>query len=169
MSHTFICWLRKLSIDHMRNCSNVWQHSAHWHLCCIKIPLLFVDFVELSVTIEAYCSLSSILTHTCGLRVTFLRMYVLVTPLVAATNMADVHFSFKFGFECRKRHGCLVFESAVSTQVLVRAKDSSEIRFRTLAFASNQSQLVRWSVFFGAPVDGAVHCAYGLLDSPQQY
>uniref|UniRef100_A0A6B0U259 Putative secreted protein n=1 Tax=Ixodes ricinus TaxID=34613 RepID=A0A6B0U259_IXORI len=67
----------------------------------------------------------------------FLRMYVLVTPLVAATNMADVHFSFKFGFECRERHGRLVFESAFSAQVLVRAKDS--LRFRTLAFASAEA------------------------------
>uniref|UniRef100_A0A6B0V0I2 Secreted protein n=1 Tax=Ixodes ricinus TaxID=34613 RepID=A0A6B0V0I2_IXORI len=53
----------------MQNCSNVWQHSQRCHLCCIKIPLLFVNFVALSVRIEAYCIPSSILTHTCGLRV----------------------------------------------------------------------------------------------------
>lgn len=57
------------SIDHMRNCLNVWQHSVHCHLCCVEIPLLFVNFVALSITAEAYCSPSSFLTHTCELRV----------------------------------------------------------------------------------------------------
>lgn len=55
--------------------------------------------------------------------------------------MVSVHFTSMFGFERWQRHGHgrLVFESAFSVQVLVGTKDSLELHFRTLAFASAEA------------------------------
>lgn len=133
----------------MRNFSNVLEHSVRFYFRCGGIPLLILNFVALSVTIKTHCSPSLVLTHTSELRVSIILRYSCACSarcpagrwFLAKVHMADVNFSSKFGFGCRQRHGCgcLVLKSAFSARVPVRAKDSSELRFRALAFASAEA------------------------------
>lgn len=166
------------SIDHMLNCSNVWKHSVSCHLCCVHIPLLFVNFEALSVTIEAYRSPSSIFTLTCELRVS-----IVLGPSCTCT-WSSPHLSLA---SRRNQHGSRTLKLEIwlwlpaeaqawapgfrnfflcaSVQRQKRRKRPWQ-RPGTLSrpgLCQRRSQLVRWSMFFGTLLDGIVHFAYDIF------
>lgn len=164
-----------LPMDNMRNCLNAWQHSVRCHLCCVEISLLFVTFIALSVAIAAYCSFSSLLIHTCELRVSIVwRLSCACTcllphrSLVSRRNQHGGHtLQLEIWLWVPAKARARAWASGFRKRFLCANVCASKGFFRTTllhpGLCQHRNQLVRQSMLFGASLNGTMHFAYCLL------